>query len=180
MSSPPTTSRRPLRRPIPALIFLLVLALLAVGVWWRVLQRHAEDLANAPDPCAAVTGAPGDLDPAQVQIRVYNATATEGLATRVGAELARRGLKVTDVGNDPLSRPVEGIGQIRYGMQGSNQATFVAANFPGLVFVLDSRTNSVVDVVLGPEFSAMVPPDQVPAALAATQASTAASRSANC
>ncbi len=180
MSSPPVPSRRSVRRPIPALILLLVLALLAVGVWWKVLQRHDESLAAEPDPCATVTGSPNDVDPSLVQVRVYNASFEDGLAARVGVELGKRGMKVTDVGNDPSRAQVEGIGQVRYGISGTNQATFVAANFPGLSLVLDSRTDSVVDVVLGPDFLGMVPPKQVPAALATTEAAASASRAANC
>ena len=38
---PPVRARSG-RRPIPPLIFLLVLALAALGVWWNVLRQDAE------------------------------------------------------------------------------------------------------------------------------------------
>ena len=36
---PPVRARSG-RRPLPPLIFLLVLALAALGVWWKVMQQH--------------------------------------------------------------------------------------------------------------------------------------------
>lgn len=175
----PAPPRRSLRRPIPALIFLLVLALVAVGVWWQVLQRDEERLAAEPDPCATASAAPVAVDPAAVQIRVFNASEVEGLAAQVGTELVGRGLQVTEVANDPTDRDVQGIGEIRFGRGGSSQALFVAANFPGLLSVPDTRSNAVVDVALGPGFVGLVPLEQVPAAYATAQSQAAAS-AANC
>lgn len=179
--SPPSAAppRRSLRRPIPPLIFLLVLALFALGVWWKVLQRDEERRANMPDRCATLTAAPLSVDPATVQIRVYNASDIEGLAAQVGEELRSRGLQITEVANDPTDRDVQGVGEIRFGQEGRSQALFVAANFPGLLSVPDTRSNEVVDVALGPGFAGLVPPDQVPAAVATAQ-SEAATSAANC
>lgn len=179
MSAAPAPSRRSWRRPIPPLIFLLVLALVAVGVWWQVLQRDEERRAAAPDPCATADAAPVSVDPAAVQIRVYNASDIEGLAAQVGTELQVRGLQVTEVANDPTERDVQGIGEIRFGQRGRSQALLVAANFPGLLSVPDTRSNAIVDVALGPGYAGMVPPEQVPAALASAQAAAATSAS-NC
>jgi len=170
-------ARRNLRRPIPALIFLLVLALFAVGVWWKVLQRDEERRAAAPDPCIPGTAAPFSVDPATVQIRVYNASDVEGLAAQVRTELLGRGMQVTEVANDPTDRDVQGVGEVRFGDLGRSQAMFVAANFPGLLSVPDTRSNAVVDIVLGPGFAGMVPPEQVPAALSSAQSAAVTSAS---
>ncbi|MGI8691827.1 MAG: LytR C-terminal domain-containing protein [Geodermatophilaceae bacterium] len=170
--------RRSLRRPIPPLIFLLVLALVALGVWWKVLQRDEERQAAAPDPCAPVSAAPVSVDPAAVQIRVYNASSVEGLAAQVSNELRGRGMQVTDVGNDPTERDVQGVGEVRFGQAGSNEALFVAANFPGLLPVPDTRADTVVDVALGPAYAGMVPPEQVPAAFTLAQSQAASSAAA--
>ncbi len=179
MSGAPSSLRPNVRRPIPPLIFLLVLALLALGVWWKVLQRDEERRASAPDPCATISAAPVSVDPAAVQVRVYNASDVEGLAAQVRDELRGRGLQVTEFANDPTDRDVLGVGEVRFGPQGRSQALFVAANFPGLLSVPDTRSNAVVDVALGPGYAGMVPPEQVPAALAAAQ-SEAATSAANC
>jgi len=172
-------SRRSLRRPIPPLIFLLVLALIALGVWWKVLERAEERrAAEAPPTCPSAT-APVSLDPASVEIRVYNASNIEGLAARVGNELQGRGLKVRSVANDPTDRDVQGVGEIRFGELGRSQALYVAANFPGLVSVPDGRPGPVVDVALGPGYTGLLPAEQVPAAYA-TAVTAAASTSASC
>jgi len=161
------------------LIFLLVLALFALGVWWKVLQRDEERLAAVPDPCAVLSAPAVSADPAAIQIRVYNASDIEGLAAQVRTELVGRGLQVTEIANDPTDRDVQGVGEIRFGPRGRSQAALVAANFPGLLSVLDIRSNAVVDVALGPGYAGMVPPEQVPAALASAQ-SAAATSAANC
>lgn len=180
MSAARAPVRRALRRPIPPLIFLLVLALIALGVWWKVLERdEVERAANAPTPCPTSTTAPFTLDPALVEIRVYNASNIEGLAGRVSNELRSRGLKVSVVANDPSATDVQGVGEIRFGELGRNQALYVAANFPGLRTVPDARPGPVVDVALGPGYVALVPAEQVPAAYA-TAVSAAASSAASC
>ncbi len=179
VSTAPAPARRSGRRPIPPLIFLLALALIALGVWWKVLQRDEERRAAAPDPCTTISAAPVSVDPATLQIRVFNASDTEGLAAQVGTELRDRGMQVTEVANDPTQREVVGVGEVRFGPEGRNQAMFVAANFPGLLSVPDTRSNAVVDVALGPGYAGLVPLEQVPVALAAAQSEAAVS-AANC
>lgn len=180
MTSTRAPSRRSLRRPIPPLIFLLVLALLALGVWWKVLQRDEERLAAAAPPCLSISAGAPAIDPATVQLRVYNASSTEGLAMAVGNELSSRGLQVVDVDNDPLDREVQGVGEIRFGPTALAQAIYIAANFPELLQVPDTtRSDTVVDVAIGPGYAGLVPPEQVPAAYAAAQ-SAAVSSAASC
>lgn len=170
--------RRSLRRPIPPLIVLLLLALIAIGVWWKVLERDQEQqAAAAPPSCSTATSAPATVDPTAVQVRVYNASTTEGLAGQVANELRARGMQVNYIANDPSGRSVEGVGEVRFGDVGRNQALYLAANFPGLVAVLDERPGPIVDVALGPGYAALVPAEQVPAAYAAAAASAAASAS---
>ncbi len=179
MSRPPAPSRRSVRRPIPALIFLLVLALVALGVWWKVLERDQDRQAAAPQPCPTVSAAPASVDPAAVQIRVYNASSVEGLAAQVGDELRGRGMQIITVTNDPSGRDVQGVGEIRFGSTGTSQALYVAANFPGLTRRPDARPGPVVDVALGPEYAGLTPAEQVPAAFTSAQAAAAAG-SATC
>lgn len=176
-----SSRRRGLRKPIPPLIFLLVLALLALGVWWKVLKRDEARQAAADPPCAtapAASGAP--VDPATVQVRVLNATSRAGLAGEVAAELSARGFPIAEVGNDASGREVLGLGEVRYGPRGAAQAQLVAAQFPGLSPVKDDRTDLSVDVALGPDYTALTPPEQVPAALAAAAAAAASSAAPTC
>ncbi|MBA3523530.1 MAG: LytR C-terminal domain-containing protein [Geodermatophilaceae bacterium] len=143
------------RRPIPALLLLLVLGLVALGVWWQVLQKAEADSAAPPPPappCAPLTPAPDTVDPAAVEVRVYNASDQRGLAAIVGAELGERRLRVIVVGNDPSAQVVEGSGEIRYGTNGRVQALWIAANFPRMIAVADARPGSVIDIALGPAY----------------------------
>lgn len=179
MTNTRAPSRRSLRRPIPPLIFLLVLALLALGVWWQVLQRDEERIAAAAPPCLSLSPGTAPIDPATVQLRVFNASRSEGLAMTVGDELRSRGLQVVEVANDPADRDVQGVGEIRFGPAGVAQAIFVAAHFPELLRVPDTRSDLIVDVAIGPGYAGLLPPEQVPAAYAAMQSAVVTS-SANC
>ena len=81
------------RRPLPPLIFLLVLAV-AAGA--RLVERPARRTASARPrqaaACASVEEAPPSLDPTTVSVRVHNATDQAGLAQKVADDLQEPGL----------------------------------------------------------------------------------------
>jgi hypothetical protein len=155
------------RRPLPPLIFLLVLAVAAGAVWWNVMRQEAERKADQAAACASVEKAPPSLDPATVSVRVYNATDQGGLAQKVAADLQGRGFNVTEIANDPSTgREVTGTGEVRHGRRGDDPAAFVAAFLPDAGDFLDTRATDVVDLVVGPEFTALATPEEVAAALA--------------
>ena len=153
------------RRPLPPLIFLLVLAVAAGGVWWNVLRQDSERKAEQAAACASLEEAPPSLDPTTVSVRVYNATDQAGLAQTVAADLTNRGFAVAEVANDPTSREVTGTGEIRYGARGSDAAAFLGVFLPGSGEYLDTRATAQVDLVIGPEFAALATPEEVAAAL---------------
>jgi hypothetical protein len=171
-----TTTDRPAvrprsgRRPLPPLIFLLVLAIAALGVWWKVFGDAAEEDERQDAACAAASTAPPRLDPSTVRLRVFNATDTPGLAQQVGAEFQARGFTVEEIDNDPTDREVTGIGEIRHGHPGTEAAAFMTVYLPGAGDWLDTRATDVVDVVIGPEFAALPTADEVDAALDASPA----------
>jgi hypothetical protein len=144
------------RRPLPPLIFLLVLALAALGVWWNVLrteENRKDAAAGQSDACAAEEAAAAPaLDPASVNVRVLNATDTAGLATDVADELSARGFVVDEVANDQSGRDVTGPGEIRHGSRGNDAAAYMALLMPGAGDYPDTRATAQVDLVLGPEF----------------------------
>jgi LytR cell envelope-related transcriptional attenuator len=137
-----------LRRALPALAFLVVLCALAGVTWLRVLDRVDDRTAAAA--CGTTTA---DLH--KVQLRVYNATAREGLAKKIASVLNGRGYAIVSTDNDPLAgiRPVEGTAEIRYGPSGAKQATLVRRQVPGATLYKDARQDAVVDLVLGQRFS---------------------------
>jgi hypothetical protein len=154
------------RRPLPPLIFLLVLALAALATWWYVLRQEKQETAQEEEACQSAQAAAPALDPATVHLRVLNATDTAGLATTVGTSLTERGFVVDEVGNDDSGRTVTGVGELRYGPAGKEAAAFVKVYVPNSGDFQDIRADQTVDVVIGPEFSTLATPEDVTAALA--------------
>ena len=161
------------RRPLPPLIFLLVLAVVALGVWLDVLHQDGVRSAHRAAACASAKAAPPSLDPKTVSVRVLNATDRAGEATRVAATLKSRGFGVAEVANDSSGRKVTGVGEVRHGPRGKDQAAYLGAYLPGAGDLQDTRATSQVDLVIGPEYTKLATPEQVAAALSpATAAAT--------
>jgi hypothetical protein len=150
------------------LIFLLVLALAALGVWWNVLRQEKQDAAEQAAACesAAEAAPPTGLEPAGITLRVFNATDTPGLAQTVATALGERGFVIDEVANDSSGREVTGVGELRHGARGNEAARYVRLFLPDAGDYLDTRATAVVDVVVGPEFSTLASAEEVAAALA--------------
>jgi hypothetical protein len=161
---PPVRARSG-RRPLPPLIFLLVLALAAAAVWWNVIRPDHTRKAHLAAACASAKAAPPSLDPKSLSLRVLNATDRAGEATRVAQALKDRGFTVSEVANDRSGRKVTGVGEIRFGPRGKDVAAYVATYLPGAGDYEDTRATSQVDVVIGPNFSKLATTEQVAAAL---------------
>ena len=106
------------RRPLPPLIFLLVLAIAAVAVWWYVIRQDEQHVAAQRAACSTVSAAPPSLQPASITLRVYNATDKAGLATTVAQDFpdrrvlvvetdARRPVLADDFGLEPAPGLIE-------------------------------------------------------------------------
>lgn len=172
----PTVRARSGRRPLPPIIFLLVLALVSVGVWWNVFRQDAELRAEQDAACAEAEAAPQALDPATVSVRVYNASDQAGLAQSVADDLGARGFTIAEVANDRSGQEVTGVGEVRYGPSGKGTAAFVALYLPGAELEQDIRATQQVDLVLGPEFvigESLATDDDVTAALAPAEEAAA-------
>jgi hypothetical protein len=161
------------RRPLPPLIFLLVLALAAGAVWWNVLRQDRERKAEEAAACASAEAVPPSLDPTTVSVRVFNATDEAGLAQKVAADLKTLGFAVTEVANDPTDREVTGTGEVRHGRRGDDQAAFLAVYLPGAADYPDVRATEIVDLVIGPDYAGLATPEEVAAALAPPKDATA-------
>jgi hypothetical protein len=162
------------RRPLPPLIFLLVLAVAAGGVWWNVMRQDAERKADQAAACASAEAAPPSLDPTTVTVRVFNATDEAGRAKEVADVLKERGFNVPEYANDPSDREVTGVGEIRHGRRGDDQAAFLTAFLPDAADYPDVRATDVVDLVIGPEFAGIATPEEVAAALVPAEEAAAA------
>jgi hypothetical protein len=170
---PPVRARSG-RRPIPPLVFLLVLALAALGVWWNVLREDAERREVAAAACSSAAAAIPSLDPAEVTVRVLNASNLSGRARQVADALQNRGFVISEVGNHGTNREVTGVGEVRYGPRGRDAGRFLSLQAPRVNLYQDTRANATVDLVIGPEWDQLASPDQIQSALDAqpTEAST--------
>lgn len=146
-----------LRRALPALCLLLGLSLLAGFTWLQVLDR-VDAGARGAASCGTTS-----VDPNKVQLRVYNASAKEGIARNVAGQLTDRGYAVLSVENDPLAgvRLVEGTAEVRYGPGGAKWAESVRKQVPGATLYRDAREGRVIDVVLGERFRRLSTPAEL-------------------
>ena len=156
------------RRRRRAAITLTVVGLVMVGTFaYAAAYFQGWVVTRSPSPsasptCQAVT--PGQaLTPSAVTINVYNATDRAGLAASVAKSLRTQGFKVAKVTNDPLGKPIGGVGEVRHGPTGTAGATLAATRLSGAKVVPDGRTDNTVDLVLGNKFTALsVPPKVAP------------------
>ncbi len=172
----PVVRARTRHRPVAPLVFLLVLALISLGVWWNVFRQDAELRAERDAACAEAEAAPPALDPATVSVRVFNASDQGGLAQSVADDLGARGFTIAEFGNDPSEREVTGVGEVRHGPRGKGTAAFVALYLPGATTYQDARATAQVDLVLGPGFvigESLATDDVVTAALAPAEEAAA-------
>ena len=94
-------------------------------------------------------------------MNVLNAEGPKGAARAVAKELPLRQFVPGEVGNAQVdTRVVQGIGEIRFGPSGQDQALLVQKLLlPQARMLRDYRPNASVDLVLGPQFTALKPPD---------------------
>ena len=155
---------RPSRRGA-VLLAILLTAALAGTAWWVAHRDTTDTVAASPRrTCPKPSTPPPVVAPSAVKVNVYNATEQRGLASRVAAELKRRGFHVGKVDNDPLKRQVTGAAEVRSSTAGAGAARTVSAQVGTVVAVPDQRPNASVDLVLGAAFVRLQP---VPAAAAA-------------
>ncbi|HEX5493129.1 MAG TPA: LytR C-terminal domain-containing protein [Mycobacteriales bacterium] len=162
------------RRPQPALVMISLLVVAAIVVWWWVFHpSHGTEAAGCvPKPSPGLS----KMDPRQVKVRVYNSTDRSGLATSVSKQLAARHFAIDATGNDPIrdQRDVRGLGEIRYGSAGAQQAVLLSFQLPGIKLVRDPRTDAVVDLAIGPTFSKLATPAQAAQAAKVAEANAKA------
>jgi LytR cell envelope-related transcriptional attenuator len=172
------------RRPLPALAFLLGLALLTALVWWRVIHRSDGSTAKttASRTCSTAIAAKPTVLPASADVSfdVLNSTTKTGLAGTTSTALVQLGFKqAAQPTNDLTTRaPVAGIAELRFGPGGKAGADLLSYYVPGAIEVPDTRAGSVVDVAVGAKFTAVATQAAVAAALKAahvTQATAGAS-----
>jgi hypothetical protein len=165
------------RRPLPPLVFLLVLAVAAGVLWYTVFAKENAASQDQAEACATASAAPPSLDPSTLTVRVLNATDKAGLAQQVAGELQARGFVVSEIGNDGGGREVTGTGEVRHGPRGNEAAAYLRQFVTGAGDYLDTRADATVDLVLGPDFrfpDSLVSHDAIAATQSAQESAAAA------
>lgn len=108
--------------------------------------------------------------PGTFTVNVYNTTYHAGWASDVAAALKKRGFKVGKVGNYSAipKAPVE----IHYGINGDPAARRLALQFKGAELVKDGRNGTSVDLLIGNDYTTMVPRAHATPTPTATPSST--------
>ena len=166
------------RRPWPALVLFAVLVVVAGFVWVKVINTtddmDAAVRCNTPGTAPAGATPPATpapklgtvlshdaLDktppapPAQVQVRVYNASDTRNQASIVNSAVLSAGFASA---GDPTNDPVYVNGdmgcraQIRFGPNGASGARTLSIVEPCAELVRDDRQDATVDLAVGKKF----------------------------
>ncbi|MCP3804499.1 envelope integrity protein Cei [Allokutzneria sp. A3M-2-11 16] len=168
------------RKPVPALILLAILGVLAVSVWTKVFSTSAdvEAAVRCPDPGAARPGAsaaPAKLGqalpldaldrtdpiaPNDMKVTVLNGSGRRGLAGQVAEKLAELGFnKAGEPSDDPVyvNQDLDCRGQIRFGPNGASAARTMSFLLPCAQFIRDDRQDGGIDVALGRKFTGVDP-----------------------
>ncbi len=154
----PTTARRPL----PALVFLLILTILTGIVWWRVLHRNDDSSTGSkpvivqPLKCTPGAGAITLPKPSAVTVDVLNGAGRDQLATQVSTQLKSRGFVVGKPDTAPST--LTGTGQIQFGTTGRAAATLLSYYLPGATMVAQTRGDAALTLVLGTGYKALASP----------------------
>lgn len=169
-----------MRRLRHGVVLVLLVALLAAAVIFALALARGEIKLPvsepSPVPTSACPAGPFDLvDPASVTVNVLNSTSIEGLAGNAATALEERGFTVGALGNRTVGR-TNMTAIVVSGPAGYAQALTVQRTIPETVYVEDERPDATVDVVLGSEYEALIPAEEVnaePGALTCELPSTA-------
>lgn len=132
------------------LIVAFVIAL-SYNQGWFGGKGSTTPTTNAASACTTTQPS----EPKDVLVNVYNATDRKGLAATVSKAMRAQGFRVPSVTNDPLGKHIPGVGEVRFGKTGVEEATAVLLRLRGARSVPDGRADASVDLVLGDAFKAI-------------------------
>jgi hypothetical protein len=168
------------RRPLPAVLLIVVLGIAATVVWFRVMNHDSEQTGAAHCEPPTSTPAPAEgqpaptmgkaletdaldgtepVPPSSVLVRVVNASGQRGAARLVTENLRALGFtQVAEPDTDPLyGESMVCRAQIRFGAQGEAAARTISLVEPCAELVRDERQDATVDVSIGKGFDDLHP-----------------------
>lgn len=139
--------RRRKRRSIIVLVVTVVLVFGAFAYALGYMSSSDPSDPSATSSCAVTTTAP----PQSIFVlNVYNSSSDTGMANRTATAMESHGFNIGTISNDPYKEDIAGVGQIRFGPKGKQNAVdYVKKYLPGAKLVQDGRTDDSVDLVLG-------------------------------
>lgn len=168
------TARYRRRKPLPAIIIVVILGVAAVVVWTKVINKDSNvNTAVTCTPSTVATGAAAgttlpygalnNVTPApasQVTVQVLNASTQRGMAQQVSDQLITLGFQSSSApGNDPLypKGNMKCVGQIRFGPNGQAAARTLSLVLPCTQLVKDNQQDATVDFAVGSDFVTVAP-----------------------
>lgn len=140
------------RRYVAPIILLLLLALLGFGVYWGYRQLTKPPTEIAPEPC--VTHEASVLESSQVTVQVLNGGNAPGRAGQVTDQLTNQGFQTRSAANTTEAVPATTV----VGATAEDPAVgLVAGFFPEAIKKGDGRTDGVITVIVGDNFSGFNP-----------------------
>ena len=162
------------RRPIPAVLLVVILGAAAALVWLTVLHQTEQGCQSPPPSSAAVRLPANGLDavspasPQLTRVQVLNAGGVRGAATIVNATLGQLGFAPTNTPANDTHYPdfdLHCYGEIRFGVAGQAAARTLSLAVPCADLVRDGRPDAGVDLALGTKFGTVRPNDAARGAL---------------
>lgn len=136
------------------LTMVLLLLLVVVAGAWGYRQATTPIPKRPPTPCVTQSVGPA-LTPANTTVQVFNGTTQSGLAKRVRLLLSAEGFRVTKSVN--ADQPAEKTYIVGYDEKNPEVVLLRSYFDQGVPFVADTtKVDHTVDVVLGPDFKALV------------------------
>jgi hypothetical protein len=145
------------RRRRAIVTVLVVVLLLFFAFWYALSYIRADDERRSLPPVDRSTTCP--VEPADITVNVLNGTKREGLAASVSGTLRKRGFVIGEVGNFSKSN-VAGVGQVRFGAEAGHQVKVVTRHLGDVEQVQVKRKGTKIDVILGKDFTQLVPLSQ--------------------
>lgn len=144
-------------------VALLIFGGVITAPFERAFSTPRSDAADVIPPCLPVvpgqTEGPLPMPYNEIELRIFNASGVGGVATANQTVLGRRGFVINTLGDWDS---VVAVNQLWFGVEGIVPAYTVAAHFPSIQMVLDSRPDSSIDLVVGENYDEPLPVAQVP------------------
>jgi LCP family protein required for cell wall assembly len=110
---------------------------------------------SSPSPSPTPTGPKLSVSPSSITVNVLNGTSDSGLAHRVSSALQSQGFQIGTVGDAPTSTNSSTI--VKYGSEKVQSSQTVAASIPGSVRRSDPTSANTVTVIIGSNYTKVVP-----------------------